>query len=392
MNRTYGRHTVIEVDLDAFDYNLQQFRQIIPSNVSIMAAVKANAYGHGAVPIAMAAVEAGVTHIAVAFVDEGIELREAGIKVPILILGYTPQVALRDAILYGLSMSIYTINDLQSIEDMATKMDQEASIHIAIDTGMRRVGLQIEEVTPFLQSLKESKNIKTEGIFTHFACADEEDKTYTYSQQKIFQEALYKAKELDINIPWIHSHNSAATMDMGYISGNMVRLGIALYGLYPSKEVNQQTISLQPILTFKSEVAHVKKGKKGFGVGYGATYIATGEEWIATIPVGYADGFSRQLSNKGYALVNGVKVPIIGRISMDQLMLDVTEAMPVHVGDEVVFYGRQGTETIHVDEVADTLGTINYEVTCMLSRRVPRIYMKEGKTTKIINELRKNQQ
>ena len=172
----------------------------------------------------------------------------------------------------------------------------------------------------------------------------------------------------------------------------MVRLGIALYGLYPSKEVNQQTISLQPILTFKSEVAHIKKGKKGFGVGYGATYIATGEEWIATIPVGYADGFSRQLSNKGYALVNGVKVPIIGRISMDQLMLDVTEAMPVHVGDEVVFYGRQGTETIHVDEVADTLGTINYEVTCMLSRRVPRIYMKEGKTTKIINELRKNQQ
>ena len=181
-------------------------------------------------------------------------------------------------------------------------------------------------------------------------------------------------------------------MDMRYIIGNMVRLGIALYGLYPSNEVNQQTISLQPILTFESKVAHIKQAKTGMGVGYGATYTATGEEWIATIPVGYADGFSRHLSNKGYALVNGVKVPIIGRVCMDQLMLDVTKAMPVHVGDEVVFYGRQGTEMLHVDEIADTLGTINYEVTCMLSRRIPRIYMKDGKPVEVINELRKNQQ
>lgn len=392
MNGTYGRHTVIKVDLDAFQHNLQQFRQIIPPDVSIMAAVKANAYGHGAIPIAKAAVEAGATHIAVAFVDEGIELREAGINAPILIFGYTPHDAIRDAILYDLSMSVYTIDDLHAIEDVATQIGHKASIHIKIDTGMSRIGLQLEEVTPFLQALQETKHIEIDGMFTHFACADEKDKTYTCMQQKLFQEAINKAQELDIYIPWIHSSNSAGTMDMRYIIGNMVRLGIALYGLYPSNEVNQQTISLQPILTFESKVAHIKQAKTGMGVGYGATYTATGEEWIATIPVGYADGFSRHLSNKGYALVNGVKVPIIGRVCMDQLMLDVTKAMPVHVGDEVVFYGRQGTEMLHVDEIADTLGTINYEVTCMLSRRIPRIYMKDGKPVEVINELRKNQQ
>ena len=184
MNGTYGRHTVIKVDLDAFQHNLQQFRQIIPPDVSIMAAVKANAYGHGAIPIAKAAVEAGATHIAVAFVDEGIELREAGINAPILIFGYTPHDAIRDAILYDLSMSVYTIDDLHAIEDVATQIGHKASIHIKIDTGMSRIGLQLEEVTPLLQALQETKHIEIDGMFTHFACADEKDKTYTCMQQK----------------------------------------------------------------------------------------------------------------------------------------------------------------------------------------------------------------
>jgi alanine racemase len=288
-------------------------------------------------------------------------------------------------------MTVYTIGDLQAIENVASQLDKKANIHIKIDTGMSRIGLQLEEVTMFLQELQRTKYVQIEGMYTHFSCADENDKTYTLKQQTIFQKAISKAEELHVHIPWIHSFNSAATIDLVETKGNMVRLGIALYGLYPSRDVNQQSISLHPILTFKSKVVHIKKVKQGMGVGYGATYTSTGEEWIATIPVGYADGLSRQLSNKGFALIKGMKVPIIGRVCMDQVMLDVTKAMPIHVGDEVVFYGSQGAESLYVDELADTLGTINHEVTCMLSRRIPRIYMKNGKPVEVINELRKNQ-
>ncbi|WP_020060318.1 alanine racemase [Bacillus sp. 123MFChir2] len=391
MNFNYGRHTVIEIDLNAFQRNFQQFQQAIPPGTAIMTAVKANAYGHGAVPIAKAAINAGTTHLAVAFVDEGIELREAGIEVPILILGYTPHDAIADAIIYDLSMTVYTIGDLQAIESVASNLNRKACIHISIDTGMSRIGLQLEEVTMFLQALKCTKYVQVEGMYTHFSSADEKDKTYTLMQQTNFEKAVSKAEELQVHIPWIHSFNSAATIDMREIKGNMVRLGVALYGLYPSKDVDQQVISLQPILTFKSKVAHIKKVKEGMGVSYGATFTATGEEWIATIPVGYADGLSRQLSNKGFVLIKGMKVPIIGRICMDQLMLDVTKAMPIHVGDEVVIYGCQGKESLYVDEIADTLGTINYEVTCMLSRRIPRIYLKDDKPIEIINELRQSQ-
>ncbi|MFP3412470.1 alanine racemase [Bacillus sp. SIMBA_074] len=390
MNVNYGRHTIIEVDLNALQRNFQQYKQAIPFGTAIMTVVKANAYGHGAVPIAKAVIEAGTSHLAVAFVDEGIELREAGITVPILIFGYTPYEAIVDAITYDLSMTVYTIEDLHAIEEVASQMEKNAYIHIKIDTGMSRIGLQLNEVTLFLQTLKCTKYIQVEGMYTHFACADERDKAYTLMQQEVFQKAVSKAEELQIVIPWIHANNSAATIDMRETKGNMVRLGIALYGLYPSADVNQEAISLQPILTFKSKVAHIKKVKKGNGVSYGATYTATGEEWIATIPVGYADGVSRRLSNKGFVLIKDVKVPIIGRICMDQLMLDVTKIMPIHVGDEVVFYGNQGEESISVDCVADTLSTINYEITCMLSRRIPRIYIKDNKPIEIINELRRS--
>ncbi|MEH7462722.1 alanine racemase [Bacillus thuringiensis] len=386
----YGRDTIVEINLDAVKHNVREFKKSVnDENVAMMAAVKANGYGHGAIQVAKAAIEAGVSHIAVAFVDEGIELREAGITVPILVLGYTPEEAVEDAIEYDIMMTVYRIEDVRNIERIAERMQKKACIQIKIDTGMSRIGLQGEEVVPFLQELQKMQHVEVEGIFTHYSTADEVDKTYTLMQKDLFEKAVNTAKEMGIHLPFIHSSNSAGTMELNNEFQNMVRVGIGIYGMYPSKEVDHKTVTLQPILTLKSKVAHVKQAKQGRGVSYGNTYVATGEEWVATIPIGYADGFSRQLSSKGYALINGVRVPIIGRVCMDQLMLDVTKAMPVHVGDEVVFYGKQGNEEIAVEEVADMLGTINYEVTCMLDRRIPRVYKKNDKIVGVINPLRR---
>ncbi|MDC2867079.1 alanine racemase [Bacillus sp. BP-3] len=386
----YGRDTIVEINLDAVKHNVREFKKRVnDENIAMMAAVKANGYGHGAIQVAKAALEAGVSHLAVAFVDEGIELREAGITVPILVLGYTPEEAVIDAIEYDIMITVYRIEDLKNIDCIAERLQKKARIQMKIDTGMSRIGLQEEEVVPFLQELKKMQHVEVEGIFTHYSTADEVDKTYTLMQKDLFEKAVNIAKDMGIHLPFIHSSNSAGTMELNNEFQNMVRVGIGIYGMYPSNEVNHKTVALQPILTLKSKVAHVKRAKQGRGVSYGNTYVATGEEWIATIPIGYADGFSRQLSSKGYALINGMRVPIIGRVCMDQLMLDVTKVMPVHVGDEVVLYGKQGNEEIAIEEVADMLGTINYEVTCMLDRRIPRVYKENDKIVCVKNPLRR---
>ena len=359
--------------------------------VAMMAAVKANGYGHGAVEVAKAAIEAGINQLAVAFVDEAIELREAGINVPILILGYTSVAAAEEAIQYDVMMTVYRSEDLQGINEIANRLQKKAQIQVKIDTGMSRIGLQEEEVKPFLEELNRMEYVEVVGMFTHYSTADEIDKSYTNMQTSLFEKAVNTAKELGIHIPYIHSSNSAGSMELSNTFQNMVRVGIGIYGMYPSKEVDHSVVSLQPALSLKSKVAHIKHAKKNRGVSYGNTYVTTGEEWIATIPIGYADGYNRQLSNKGHALINGVRVPVIGRVCMDQLMLDVSKAMPVQVGDEVVFYGKQGEENIAVEEIADMLGTINYEVTCMLDRRIPRVYKENNETTAIVNILRKTE-
>ncbi|PFN02208.1 alanine racemase [Bacillus cereus] len=390
MSLRYGRDTIVEVNLDAIKHNVREFKKRVnDENMTMMAAVKANAYGHGAVEVAKAAIEAGVNQLAVAFVDEGIELREAGISVPILILGYTPVEAAKDAIEYDIMMTVYRIEDLKGIDEVAKRLGKKARIQVKIDTGMSRIGLQEEEVAPFLEELKNMKHIEMEGVFTHYSTADEIDKTYTNMQTNLFEKAVTTAKEMGIHLPYIHSSNSAGSMELSNTFQNMVRVGIGIYGMYPSQEVDHTVVSLQPALSLKSKVAHIKHAKKNRGVSYGNTYVATGEEWIATVPIGYADGYNRQLSNKGHALINGVRVPVLGRVCMDQLMLDVTNAMPVQVGDEVVFYGKQGEEEISVEEIADMLGTINYEVTCMLDRRIPRVYKENDETTAVVNILRK---
>ncbi|MEH7458175.1 alanine racemase [Bacillus pseudomycoides] len=391
MSSIYGRDTIVEVNLDDVKHNVREFKKRVnDENIKMMAAVKANGYGHGSVEVAKAAIEAGIHQLAVAFVDEGIELREAGVTVPILVLGYTPVDAVKDAIEHDIMTTVYRIDDLKGINEIANQLEKRARIQVKIDTGMSRIGLQEEEVLPFLEELKNMKYIEVEGMFTHYSTADEVDKTYTNMQMSLFEKAVNTAKELGIHLPYIHSSNSAGSMELGNTFQNMVRVGIGIYGMYPSKEVDHTAVSLKPALSLKSKVAHIKHAKKNRGVSYGNTYVTTGEEWIATVPIGYADGYNRQLSNKGSALINGIRVPVLGRVCMDQLMLDVTKAMPVHVGDEVVFYGKQGKEEISVEEIADLLGTINYEVTCMLDRRIPRVYKENGEITTVVNILRKN--
>ncbi|RAL22106.1 alanine racemase [Thermoflavimicrobium daqui] len=385
----YGRDTIIEVDLDAIRYNVQQFKQYLPIDTRILVAVKGNAYGHGATYVSQAAIEAGAHALGVAFVDEGIELRNAGIEAPILVLGFTPTYAIKEALKYRLSFTVYNEDHLYQIQENAKNLGLTANVHLKIDTGMGRLGILPEEIPDFLQVLLNMSHVRLEGVFTHFATADEKNKMYLNYQYNRFLEAIHDIKRSGIAKPIIHCANSAAAIEIPNRIFDMVRIGISLYGLYPSPEVDRQKIHLQPALTLKSKVIHLKQSPPGTGISYGKTYIARGDEWIAVVPIGYADGFSRHLSNRGFALVRGIKVPIVGRVCMDQLMLDVTKAMPVQIGDEVVLYGKQEDAEIHVDEVAKQLDTINYEVTSMLSRRIPRIYLQDGKPIAIINELRK---
>jgi alanine racemase len=384
----YGRETVIEVDLDAIHHNIQQFRKHLPNHTMIMVAVKANAYGHGAVPVSKAALEAGADALAVAFIDEGIELRTAGLIAPILVLGYTPIDAIPDALQADLMLTVYDLESLKAIDQVARERGIRAKIHVKVDTGMGRIGLLPESVPNFLQNVMKMEHVELQGMFTHLATADEKDKIYMNEQLARWEKVLAEVKALGIKIPIVHCNNSAGVIENPASSYQMVRIGISLYGCYPSREVNHQVVRLKPVLSLKSKVIHLKKPPAKMGISYGRTFVVNGNEWIATVPVGYADGFSRALSNRGHALVNGVKVPIVGRVCMDQLMLDVTEAMPVQVGDEVVLYGKQGDQQISVDEIAEQLQTINYEVLTSLSHRIPRIYLRNGKIIQVVNRLR----
>lgn len=388
MNRFYARDTMIEVNLDAIANNVQQFRQHLASGTQIMAVVKADAYGHGAIYVANAALQAGASCLGVSFVDEGIELREAGIVSPILILGYTPPEDLLYALEHDLTLTIFSEESLQEINKIACQRKKSAKIHVKVDTGMGRIGLPPNKAVSFIKQASQMSHIHIEGIFTHFSTADEADQGYWRKQEGHFRQVVEELKEKNIHVPLIHCSNSAAAIEKPHSVYNMIRLGISLYGFYPSDEVNKNTVSLEPVLRLTSKVVQVKKPPKGTGISYGKTFMTSGHEWIATVPIGYADGIDRRLSNTGYALVNGTRVPIVGRVCMDYLMLDVTKAYPVRVGDEVVFYGEQGTESIHVDEVAKQLQTINYEVVCMLGHRIPRIYQSRGKTVAIVNRLR----
>jgi alanine racemase len=383
----------VEISLDALRSNIRAFQQALPPHIKQMAVVKADAYGHGAYEVSKSAMECGVNYIAVAFLDEGLELRHAGIQAPILVLGYTPPEGLEVAWEHDITLNVYTHNVLEAIENLANRaqnrlQQRPLKIHVKIDTGMNRLGLPTEEeAIAFIDKALRIQGLQVEGVFTHYACADEEDKTYTRRQYERFERIINHFKSKGVEFPYIHAGNSAAAIDTPELTFNMVRLGISMYGLYPSEEVNHQRVQLEPVMSIKTGVVMVKTVPPGSGVSYGAAYYTKGEETIATLPIGYADGFSRMLSGKASALIHGRRAPIVGRICMDQCMLNVTGFTDIHMEDEVVILGKQGEERITAEELAGLLGTINYEITCMISHRVPRVYVSGGQVVATVNPL-----
>ena len=373
------------VDLDAIASNIKNIRAKVDKNSGIIGIIKADAYGHGSVETAKVLLDNGADWLAVAVVDEGLNLRKNGITAPILLLGYTPELRLNDVINNGFIQTVYSYDTAKKLSDAASALGKKAVIHIKIDTGMGRIGYRVnEESADEIVKISKLPNIDVNGMFTHFSTADEADKSYTVEQYNKFVKMNDMLEERGLHIPVKHAANSAAIMDFDNMMFNMVRPGIILYGAYPSDEVKKENLSLSPAMSIKTHVSYVKDVNEGDSISYGRKYTAPSKRRIATIPVGYADGFIRAYSNGGKVLVRGEYAPIVGRICMDQFMVDVTDIDGVEVNDEVVLMGRQGDKEITADFIASVLDTINYEVFCTLSKRVPRQYIQNGKIVKTI--------
>lgn len=378
-----ARPAWVEINLDYIAQNVSQFRHLIGPMTQIMAVVKADGYGHGAVAVAETALISGASSLAVAFVEEAISLRQAGIDVPILLLGYTDPVHFSSLIEYKLTPTVFGFETAINFSRKAQEHNVTIPLHIKIDTGMGRIGLLPEEAVEVISRITLLPGLLTEGVFTHFAAAEEKDEVYTCGQLKLFNRVLERCQEKGITFPLVHAANSAASINHPSARYNLIRLGLAMYGYYPSSELKRKDLQLFPALTFKSRVVLVKKVPPGTAISYGCTYRTTGEALIATIPVGYADGYSRLQSNRGQILIRGLRAPVVGNICMDHFMADVTHIPGVRFNDEVVLYGRQGNELVSIEEAAEIIGTINYELLCAVNKRVPRFYFKEGKLISI---------
>jgi len=383
MQRLLGP-TWVEINLDAIAQNVKNIKKLIGERSELMAVVKGNAFGHDILEVPSVVLNNGATRLAVARLEEGISLRKAGITVPILVLGLTLKEQAKLLILYNIIPAVCDFEMIERLSKSAVKMNRIARVHLKIDTGMGRLGILSEDALSFIKKLMHLNNIEIEGIFTHFSVADERDKTYTENQFKKFTEVLNILEREGIKIPIKHVGNSATLLDLPHMWLDMVRPGIAIYGLYPSIEV-QKTIKLIPAHSFKTRIVFIKELPLGKCIGYGRTYTTTKKRTkVASLPVGYADGYNRLLSNQGEVLVRERRVPIIGRVCMDQCMVDVTDLPLVEIGDEVVLWGRQGEELITVEEIAEKIKTINYEIVHIPDKkRVPKLFIKDGRPYKI---------
>lgn len=385
------RPTVAEINLDDLRANYEAFRRYLPAETKFMGCVKGNAYGHGAVEVTRELERLGADYVSVAFLDEALELRQAGILIPILVLGYTSPEGIAVAWENNVTVTLFTPEVLEAIRQLPVDPEHRLKVHIKIDSGMGRLGLLPADAPEFISEVQSVAQAELEGMFTHFAKADEQDKSYTLEQHRRFMSVAETLREQNIQIPIIHTGNSATAIDSPYLSSNMVRVGISLYGLYPSTEVNRQLVELRPVMTLKTQVVYVKSLPSDWGVSYGTRYFTDSDEYIATLPVGYADGYSRMLTGKAEVLIRGRRVPVVGTICMDQCMVSLKsfaeEAEQIKAGEEVVLIGRQADVMITADELALQLGTIHYEVICMLAHRVPRVYVREGTLPKLVNSL-----
>ncbi len=367
-----NRPTWVEIDLEAIAYNVRQIKEIVGPDVEVLAVLKADAYGHGAITVARTALNNGASFCGVASLNEAIRLREAGIDAPILVLGYTPAWLAREALRYDVTLTLYDPDLARAFSRAAVDLRRTARVHIKVDTGMGRLGLLPDQVAPFVEEIRDLPGLELEGIFTHFSVADEADLSYTRWQLDRFRDVLRRLEEAGVTFRYVHCANSAATLRLPEARFNMVRLGLAMYGLQPSPHVSLPS-GFRPALTWKTTIAQVKTLPPGSYVSYGNTYQTKGWETIAVIPVGYADGFRRAPTRWQAVLVRGQRAPIVGRVCMDQTMINVTHIPNVRVGDEVVLIGRQGDDEITAEEVAEWLGTINYEVISEILARVPRV-------------------
>lgn len=384
----YEYHRLLaEINLDAIGNNIREIRRRIKHETQLLAVVKADAYGHGSEEVAKVCLYNGADQLAVATCDEGVQIRQWSIQVPVLILGNTVEGQLETVINYELTQTVFRYETAKIMSDIAVKLNKTALVHIKIDTGMSRIGfLPTDSSIDEIEKIFALPNLKVTGIFTHFATADEKDKTFTMVQYQKFRFVTDTLNKKGFNNFIRHCSNSGAILDMPELQLDMVRAGIIIYGMYPSNEVSHP-INLIPAMSLKSQISYVKYLEENVSIGYGRTYFTTHKTKVATIPIGYADGYSRAFSNKARVIVNGHYAPIIGNVCMDQMMIDVSDIPDVKDGDSVIIMGSDGKNTVSAEELAGISNTINYEVVCNVGKRVPRVYIKNGE---IINTKKGN--
>ena len=375
-NRVYAK-----IDLDAAAYNMEQMKKRIGSGARLIAVIKTDGYGHGAVPLARMFEETDyVWGYAVASLDEGVVLRKHGIKKPILVLGCIFPDQYEEMIRYNIRPTVYTEEMALEMSEEAVRQGKDVFFHIKVDTGMGRIGFPVsEESADIIERISRMPDVVTEGMYTHFAKADETDKSYTLEQHRKFMWMKEQMEKRGVEIPYYDCDNSAGIIDFPDMKHDLARAGISMYGLYPSDEVDQSAVDLKPVLSLISHVTFVKTVEPGTAISYGGTFVADKTMRVATIPVGYGDGYPRSLSNKGFVLIHGKRARILGRVCMDQFMVDVTDIPGVKFMDRVILAGEDGNDRITVDELAGLSGRFNYEFVCCLGKRIPRVYTLGGR-------------
>ena len=374
-----------DINLDHLAHNIQEVRRVTHKDTLISAVIKADGYGHGATVIGKTLLENGADRFAVATLSEAIQLRNAFKDTVIMVMGYTPEGLIDEAIVNNIVQTVYSLEQATQFSAAAVRLNRNLKVHIKLDTGMRRIGMAItQETIDQIVAINQLPNIEIEGIFTHFAVADETDKSFTHQQVEKFLWIIKGLESKGVNIPVKHVSNSAAIIDLPEYNFDMVRAGIMLYGLYPSDEVDHENVKLKPVMSLRANLAHVKSIDAGEGVSYGLKFKADRRMEIGTLPLGYADGFTRQLTFKAKGILKGQIKPIVGRICMDQCMIDV-DGLGAQVGDTVTLFGEADELEISIDDYANMLGTINYEIVCMIGKRVPRRYLKGGETQQVVD-------
>lgn len=378
------QRVIAEVNLDNIGFNMQNIRKRVPKEAKVLAVVKADAYGHGAVEVAKVCLYNGADWLGVATCEEGVAIRRNNIFVPVLILGYTIENQISDVIENDITQTVFSYEMAKKISEIAVKLDKTALIHIKFDTGMGRIGFKpTDESIEEIMKISRLPNLSITGAFSHFATADEKDKSFSKKQFEKFIYATNKMRENGLNIIR-HIANSGAILDMPEYCLDMARAGIILYGMYPSQEV-EKTIELKPAMSLKTHISHIKEVDENTSISYNRRYITNKKSLIATIPVGYADGYARIMSSKARVIIGDEYANQVGNICMDQFMVDVTGIKGLKVGDEVVLMGKSGEKEITVEEIAKLQNTINYEVVCNVGKRVPRVYVKNGNVLKTIS-------